>query len=549
LNIRVYIVTFLLVFLSILRSQAPLQPAESFGDNLIIGQVGDPPAYLNPFQVNTVLEKQLVRLVFGTGLIQRMDRFGQPPILIDRFIQPPRKLQGYLWQYSIIRNIDYHNGIPMRNNDIRFTFEVLKKFGGNILNKPFAVANIDSIGTSGDLEFTFFLKEKNNFFDQDLSDIPILSEQYYKNLQNVGYDLFSVTRPLGYGPFILESRAPRLISLIPHPNYPFGKPFLNRVIYRFFDDEQEMIDEFIQGKLDLIEVNESETARRLHQVLNNEIKIFQIPRPEKKVFFILLNVNRFPFDNSRVRLAVRGSINQNEIIRELADQNSHIAYSIIDYTNSLFYKELFQENYEPDVSLSNLQNDGWHLNSPRGILERDGRNLNFELLFEENSHLEESIARSIKIHLAELGINVQPRPVNYRDKELLIEDNNFTAAVRSYTYYDDNLYNVIKDFYFTELKKEGYVINYSNPLIERLFSQADRRPQLQKQVISRFQIFLHQNAPAVFLYFDDKIIYAVSTRFQNMRVSYSSDNKVYYYRLMPFENWFVPKNLQKYPSR
>ncbi len=549
MNICRYIITFSLLTIIVVKSQIPIQPAESFGDRLVIGEVGDPPAYLNPFRVNTILEKQLVRLVFGTGLIQKMDRFGHPPILIDRFIQPPRKSQGYLWQYSLIRNIDYHNGIPMRNNDIRFTFKVLKRFGGYILNKPFAVSNIDSITTSGDLEFTFFLKEKNNFFDQDLSDIPILSEQYYKNIENSGYNLFAESPPLGYGPFILESRSPKMISLIPHPNYPFGKPFLNKVIYRFFNDEQEMIDEFIQGNIDLIEIKESETARRLHQILKNQIKIFQIPRPEKKVFFILLNVNVFPFDKPGVRLAVRGSINQNEIMRELAEQNSHIAYSIVDYTNSLFYKDLFQENYEPDVSLRNLRNDGWHLNSPRGILERDGRSLNFELLYEENSHLEESVARSIKIHLAELGINVKPRPVNYKEKENLIESNSFEAAVQSYSYYDDNLYNVIKDFYLTVLKQDGYVINYANPFIERLFNQADNRPALQKQVISRFQIFLHQNAPAVFLYFDDKIIYAVNNRFQNVRVSYSSDNKVYYYRLMPFENWFVPKNLQKYPSR
>jgi len=167
------------------------------------------------------------------------------------------------------------------------------------------------------------------------------------------------------------------------------------------------------------------------------------------------------------------------------------------------------------------------------------------LIFEENSHLEESIARTIKIHLGELGINVVPKPVSLNNKEALFHENQFDAILLSYSYYDQDLYEVVKKFYYSILKNENNQVNYYNPTLENIFKRVNANRDLQNQIIQRFQIFLHQDSPAVFLYFDDKILYAVKNRFQNFRSPFSS-GKIYYYRLAPFENWFVPKALQKY---
>jgi ABC-type transport system substrate-binding protein len=524
------------------------QPSGSFGDQLVIGVVDLPPPYLNPYQVNSLIEKQLVRLVFGSGIRQLENRFGQPPLLIEErpAFSNPRE-QGMKWHFILKRNINFQNGTPLRNYDVKFTFDLLNQVGGYMLNYPIDFSNIESVKIIGDLETVFTLKQKDEFFDQKLSDIPILSQNYYENLTQIGYDYFRIRHPLGYGPFLIESYNHQNIVLNSHLSYAFGRPFLNKIVYRFYETEQEMVDEFIQERIDLIEIKENNTAQRLHQILQDKIKIFTTPRPEKTVYFILFNVNREPFNRTKVRLAVRSSINQTEIIKDVAALNTHLAYSVVDYTHPQFYRELIRENYAPSSALRNLQLEGWQINSPGGVLEKNGTNLQFELLFESKSHLEESIARTIKIQLAELGINVLPVPVNFFEKDRLIEENRFTAVLKSYTYLENDLFTVLKDFYYHILRKDNSAVNFSNSIIERIFSQADLDQDARKILIQRFQIVLHQEAPALFLYFDDKIIYALNNRFQNVRVSYSNDEKIYYYRLMPLENWFVPKNLQKYP--
>jgi hypothetical protein len=96
------------------------------------------------------------------------------------------------------------------------------------------------------------------------------------------------------------------------------------------------------------------------------------------------------------------------------------------------------------------------------------------------------------------------------------------------------------------LRNQSRASNYSNSTIEAIFKNADENPDLIKRYVRRFQIIINNDAPAVFLYFDDKIFYSLYSRFEQARIRQRGD-KQSFWRLMPFENWFVPKSLQKYP--
>ena len=535
---------FLLILL--INTPATGQHSESFGDQLIIGIIGKAPQVINPFVINNFTEKHISRLIYGTGIIQSLDRYGQIINLVESYIPPKSsREQGLKWQYNLRRNIIFHNGRSLRNYDVEFTFDILKKFGGGIINKGYDFSNIASINLIGDLEFIFNLKNKDNFFDEKFSDIPILSRYYYTDLIDDGYEIFKSNPPLGYGPFQLESKSEMHISLVSHKNYVFGEPYLARIVFKFFNNEQQMLDSFIKGDVDFIEVSTPSTARRLHQILSNRLRVFVTPRPEKKVYFLMFNVNQFPFDDTNVRKALNGAINQGEIAKALLESHGHVALSILDDRNGSFIDRLFSSSFQPKVSLESLQKNGWQINESKGILAKDGKDFNFELLFEENSFMEENIARSVKIQLAELGINVQPRPVNFFEKNTLIEENKFAAIIKDFSYYEDYLYEGIKAFYFTELRKNDSPLNYSNPTIDRLIKLADLNPELRKQFIQKFQIELYRESPVIFLFFNDEIIYAVNQRFQKVYIPRVNNNRLYYL-LNPFENWFVPKSLQKY---
>lgn len=547
LNVLKLNIIFVLFSFFIASGQIKVKPPESFGDQLVIGFVGKEPQVFNPYQINSMPEKFITRLIFGSGLIQSSDRFEHTNSLVDliRYESLSDKKQELIRIFRLKRNIYFHNGLPLRNSDVKFTFENLSKWGGNLLNHKFNFSNIEAIEIEGDLEFKFVLKRKDNLLEEKLSDIPILSKNYYENMSDIGFDIFKRLRPVGSGPFLFEMVNQSVVSLLSFNNYVFDQPFLNRIKIQFFGDEKQMIDSFIQGKVDFIEVQTLITARRLHQILQNEIMIFTTLRPEKKIYFILFNVNKPPFNEKKVRFAIKGAIDKTGLVKDLVPQNAHEAYSVIDATNSNFFKPIINDYYKPEESLRILRSNGWQINQLKGTIEKNGKELRFNLLFEDHSELEEGIARTVKIQLAELGVNVQPKPVSFVEKQKLIEENNYTAVIQNYSYYEENIYSIIKDFYFSVLKNAKFSLNYTNPTIEYLFEQPKTSAQERKAYMNRFQIILHQDAPAVFMYFDDKIIYAVNSRFQNFRIRKSSDNS-YFHRLVPFENWFVPKPLQKY---
>ncbi len=544
-NISLFVIYFYLLALSTCTLVYG-QLSESYGDQLVIGFVGKTPQVINPFQINNIPEKYIVRLIFGTGLQQSLNRFGQTRSLMEKY-KPPTSSedQGRVWRYVLLRNVILHNGQSLRNQDVKFTFEMIKKYGGYVLNKKYDFSEISAIELIGDLEFSFILNRKEKFFDEKLSGIPMLSQTYYQKLINNGYSSFENLPPIGYGPFRLESKSESAVSLVSHQSYVFGGPFLNRIVFRFFDNEQQLIDAFIQGQVDLMEVQTSITARRLHQILVDQVRVFIAPRPEKKVYFMLFNVNRFPFNNSIIRSAVSAGIHQDRIAKSIVEPHGHVAYSIVDYTNPFFMERLYRNTFQPENSMRILQGEGWQINSSKGTLVKNGNDFVFDLLFEENSYDEENIARAVKIQLSELGINVQPKPVNIIEKNNLVKENNFTAVITEFSYYDDDIYEVIKTFYLEVLRNIDTPLNYTSSEIDRLLRQAEANSAVRRQFIQNFLLRIQREAPAVFFFFDDRIIYAVNYRFQKVNIPFSGSNN-HYYRLNPFENWFVPKSLQKY---
>ncbi|HFB68537.1 MAG TPA: hypothetical protein ENJ66_06210, partial [Calditrichae bacterium] len=153
----VHRVIFWVLFATTIQAQIQHFPTEAYGDQLVIGMLRQPELQLNPFNIQNSAEKDIIRLIFGGGLIQAPDKFAAPPALIDRFIFIPGGQNNRYWRLVLKRNIFFHNDHDMRNSDVKFTFEFLKKYGGQILNRRIDFRNIAEFRIHGDLELMFVL--------------------------------------------------------------------------------------------------------------------------------------------------------------------------------------------------------------------------------------------------------------------------------------------------------------------------------------------------------------------------------------------------------
>ncbi len=541
----VHRVIFWVLFATTIQAQIQHFPTEAYGDQLVIGMLRQPELQLNPFNIQNSAEKDIIRLIFGGGLIQAPDKFAAPPALIDRFIFIPGGQNNRYWRLVLKRNIFFHNDHDMRNSDVKFTFEFLKKYGGQILNRRIDFRNIAEIRIHGDLELMFVLHRPDRNFDKKFSDIPILPREYYEEAMEKGFNIFSEKPPIGIGPFVFESRTPNQIQLVTHSRYYNGRPFLDGVRIRFFDDEQQIIDGLVNGNVDYAEISDLPTAERVHEILGNRILLFTVPRSSRKIYFILLNTRKFPFEDKATRAALESILNKQLIVNRLLPNIGSVAQTLIPPDNKYYFEEAFRDQYNPGRAQVLLQQTGWQLNQQSDLLELDGQPFRFQLIFAKNSPLEESIARTLKITLGELNIDMVPVPVNPMDKDRLIQTGDFQAILCSYEFDDRALFQAVDHFYFHTLRGDVQNVNYRNRFLDKMFSVAYRDASIYPQLFKRFQFYLRRDHPVIFLFFSNRIIIAVDSRFHNVRTTYKMGDQ-FFYRLRPLENWFVPKELQKY---
>lgn len=529
------------------NAQQSINVRESFGDRLVVGMVTQPIFEINPFEIETTRQKEIVNLIFGYGLLQKPGKHSINSNLLDRLIYDGDQHNNKVWRVVLNRNAVFHDGSLLLNSDVKFTYDLIKKYGGYILNRRLDLRNIKEITIEGDLEVRFELYEPEASFYEKLNDIPIISRKYYASAMQDGYEVFSQKPPMGIGPFAFEFQNSTAINLKYHSRYLLGRPFLDDIRIEFFDDEEQLIDALTNKSVDYIEINDRITAKRLHDLLGNNIIVFTVPRPYKKVYFILLNLKKFPLSDMNLRQAIELAINKDEILKKFEIKET--AQTLFDTDNPYYFKMLFRDGgYNPMLSSQILRNAGWSPNQKTGVLEKNGQVLELTLLFARNSFFEESIARSLKISLAELNINLQPVPVLHSQKNELIRSGSYELMILSYTYDPQYLSEAVEQFYFDILKGNLADPNYQNRHLDQLIDMSYRDKTVREKLFQRFQHYLDRDAPAFFLFFDQRIIVAINSRFHNFRTTYRENDR-YYYRLSPLENWFVPKILQRYSTQ
>ncbi len=542
-----YLSTCLLIILPFCAAiaQLPEGATQSFGDRLIMGVLKDHPFELNPFRIRSPAEKEIVHMIFGSGLTKRSDKFGNPPELIDRYFTRSSRHNSRVWRMLLKRNINFQNGDILRNVDVKFTFEVLKKYGGMYLNREVDLGNIKSIGGSGDLELTFELFRPDDQFGLKLAGIPIISRRYYQEVLTRGYEVFSRTRPMGMGPFRVEQQSEDQLILSYNPHYFSGRPFLDGVVIRFYADEQALINAFVNGEVDYLELPDRTTALRLSNLMGSRAVFFRIPRPEVKLYAVLFNVTQFPFSEPEVRRAISVAVNRAGIVDRYMKEYGRPARTLLKDTSPYYDRYLFKEKYNPNAALRILRNAGWRLNPQTGLWEKNGRPLSFTLYFARNSFLEEGIARAIKIDLGELNINVKPVPVAPDAKSALLQRTEYQAMIHAYIYDPQYLLGAFRQYFYKVLGAGQVVPNYRNNYLHRLFTLVERGQAPRENVYHRFQQFIYREKPALFLFFDEQIIIGIDRRFRGYRLMFRSNGHTFY-RLSPIENWYVPRELQKY---
>ena len=253
-------------------------------------------------------------------------------------------------------------------------------------------------------------------------------------------------RPVGSGPYEFVSYdSERGVVLRPFAEYHGGKPRVAGVEFRYVPDATARTLGFLKGQLDLIEG--IRLPGRLDEIRTQAPKAaFEFTRPGSQNI-IAFNLTRKPFDDVRVRRAIRFAIDR-KVLRDAYGD----LYGDIWAVNPPEYPGAFQRGQLPD----DLQYDYDPARAKRLLAEAGYPNgLSFETYVSQREDYQ-SVMLMLQEMLRTVGIDMKLRTVdhtayhtdNLRDQNIFPMNSETTAPVGT---------SLLQTYYSSasEVKKDG----------------------------------------------------------------------------------------------
>jgi len=298
-------------------------------------------------------------------------------------------------------------------------------------------------------------------------------------------------------------------------------------------EQTTQLTELLTGGVDFMR---AVPPAEMHRVEASDLT-YAITYPARSYTFLVWNLRNPLFESPNVRRALTMGINRHQIVEALL-----YGYGTIAVSDAMPFQWEFNDDLEPwphDVEEARrlLAEEGWSDHDGDGIIDKDGRPFRFELRTNQGNDLREDIVVIVQNDLKQLGIDVQPRLIEWNTFITDLKDRKFEAAVSGWSV--DFKFNPLDTFSTEAIDGQYNYPSYSNPAADSLMKQAlvtlDRAAA--KPLWNRYSQIIHEEQPYTFLY------YLVERVGANRRLrGVEADARGH---LISAAEWWIPENLQR----
>lgn len=287
------------------------------------------------------------------------------------------------YTFKLREDVTFHDGTPFNAEAVKFNFDRIKD--------P-ATKSTNSLNAIGTFEYAEVIDEFTVKINFSTPFAPFLS-----NAAKVDLGIVSPTaaekfgdafpqNPVGTGPFKLEKfTLGTQVELVKNEAYNWapenaghqGPAYLDKITIQFVPEEATRVG-VLQSKqvhaADIIPPQNLVALKNDHQFNVLETELRQIN------FSLYLNPSREPWDDVRVRKAVRSALDIKSAVDTIYLGTSEQAWSPI--TKTMFaYTETVENSWKQDLEETTklLEEAGWLVGSD-GIWEKDGKPLAIDLI-------------------------------------------------------------------------------------------------------------------------------------------------------------------------
>lgn len=456
------------------------------------------------------------------------------PVLAENWEFSP---SGKELVFKLREGVRWEDGVEVTTADVIFTYlKAIDPTTKTIVH--YAFSRIDTVVALDKYRFKVIYKEPFVYavYRWDIGLLP----KHILEGKNINTDDFN-RHPMGYGMFKFHSwTSNEQIILEANEQSFWGRPYLDRMIFRIIPEAAVQILELKAGNLDL--VTRLHTTQFVQDLAGSAVEKFVNKYKYEDTFMYGLTFNlKLPlFQDKRIRQAIYYAIDKQSIIDGVQFGMGRLCWGPIPPESWAYNPAIKKYPYLPDHAKELLAQAGWHDSDSDGILDKDGAPFEFTMLSPQNEAIQQ-IVTIVQQHLKAVGIRMKIKVLEWSVYlNTFIAQRNFDMCVTrgGLAVLDPDL---TFEFHSSQIHDTEYNwATYINPELDRLLEAAlktfDR--DKRREYFFAAQAILSEDLPVIYLFMRDSM-FATSKRVQGVKPCPAPLGFDY-----NLDWWWIPKALQ-----
>ncbi len=445
------------------------------------------------------------------------------------------KDDGRTIEVKLKDNVFWHDGEKLKPEDIVFTINTIKyanidstykeMFANTMgLTKTSDLRRILEVVITGesDIAITFDRAFSNNL---EVLTFPIIPRHMFVTTKGGNNDFIKALElddytPIGTGPYRFESyEKMKQITLKANDNYVDGRPYIDEILGRVLDSEEDILTAFETGQINIATTIGVDWDKYGD---NSRIRAVEFVSPNYEFLGFNFSKEIFSGENGQgLRRAIAYGIDRQSIIEKLYLGHGTQTDVPMHPDSWLLSEKANTYGYNLELAKEELNNIGWKDTNGDGILEdENGEVISFNLITNTYNPMRLRTAEIIKDDLMKLGIQLNISPVKTIDKEATKEDieQQWTQVneLLSKGEYDIALLgwqlSVIPDlsfaFHSSQISYNTNFINYASENMDQLLENAflDGSRENKIKAYDNLQKHIVTELPYVSLFYKNKAL-------------------------------------------
>ncbi|WP_036671693.1 MULTISPECIES: nickel ABC transporter substrate-binding protein [Paenibacillus] len=312
---------------------------------------------------------------------------------------------GKVYTFKLRQGVKFSDGTPFNAEIVEKNFDAVMK------NKAThswlgIVGVLDKTEVVDDHTFRMTLTEPYYPVLQDLSVVRPFRFLGEAGFPDDGDTSQGIKEPVGTGPWMLaDYKQDEYAVFKRNPNYWGTAPKVDQITVKIIPDAETRVLAFEKGDLDLIYGEGMISLDAFQQLRDNDKYVSQLSDPVG-TRDLLLNSSNPKLSDLRVRMALQQGFNKKAMVEGITLGLEEPADTALSKNYPYTNVDLKPIEYNVEQSKALLDEAGWKMPANGSVREKDGQQLEFEMIFDKTDPIQKAMAETIQAEWSELGVKV-----------------------------------------------------------------------------------------------------------------------------------------------